>query len=126
MTVIPNKDGTWDPATKDRPGWKKVMAAEDGAAYQNSTGIVVIISGEIHDCKAWIHVSLSRKGRMPTYEDIALVKRAFIGDDEKAIMVLPDKAHHVNLHPYCLHLFNCIDGDGLPEFSAIVAGTRTI
>jgi hypothetical protein len=46
-----------------------------------------------------------------------MVKRDFIGDDAKAIMVFPEKKHHVNIHPFCLHLWVCMDDNPLPEFS---------
>lgn len=29
--------------------------------------------------------------------------RDFIGDDKKAVFVLPEKEKHVNIHNYCLH-----------------------
>ena len=32
-------------------------------------------------------------------------------------MVFPERKFHVNIHPFCLHLWCCLDGDGLPEFS---------
>ena len=54
---------------------------------------------------------------MPTYDDISLVKKVFIGEDKKAIMIFPEKKYHVNIHSFCLHLWHCLDGDGLPEFS---------
>ena len=30
------------------------------------------------------------------------------------------------LHPYCLHLFRCLDGDVTPEFSTVIEGVRGI
>jgi len=98
-------------------GWPLIREAEDGYAFRSANGVIVIISGQVEDDKRWLHVSLSRKHKMPSYEDIALVKRVFIGDGKKAIMVLPERKYHVNIHPYCLHLWHCLDGDGLPEFS---------
>lgn len=85
--------------------------------WTNGSGLQVIASVEEQDDgKEWLHVSFSRRDRMPDYKDMTLVKRFFIGDDKKAIMVLPDKAHHVNIYEYCLHLMYC-PNDGLPEFS---------
>lgn len=126
MQVIPNKFNAWNPINHGYPGWKLIATAQDGASLRNDQGLQVIVSGEFHDSKAWIHASLSRRSKMPTYEDLAMVKKVFVGDDKRAFMVLPDAAHHVNLHPFCLHLYCCIDGDGLPEFSAVVNGVRTI
>lgn len=98
--------------------YKLISTAEDGAMYKSISGLGVIVTGEIHDNKLWLHVSLSRAGRIPDYKDITIVKKHFIGEYRKAIMVFPDKDHHVNIMPYCLHLFCAINGDdGLPEFS---------
>ncbi len=69
------------------------------------------------DGKRWQHVSLaSQRGKMPTYAQMAAVKECFIGKDKKAIMVFPPEDEHVNTHKYCLHLYHCLDGDGLPDF----------
>jgi hypothetical protein len=89
----------------------------DGYMFISINGLSIIITYEIHQEKRWIHVSFARKSRMPDYNDIKIIKRDFIGDNKKAIMIFPDEEHYVNLHPYCLHLFCCLDGDGLPEFS---------
>jgi len=69
------------------------------------------------DGKVWMHVSLSYPNRLPTYEDMVVVKREFIGDDRVAYQVFPDKEKHINHHPYCLHLWCCLEGPILPDFS---------
>ena len=97
--------------------WKLLQDSDDGYAFRSDNGVVVIISGQIESGKRWLHVSLSRKGRMPEYSDISLVKKVFIGEDLKAIMVFPERKYYVNIHRFCLHLWACLDGDGLPEFS---------
>ena len=106
----------WKP---DKPncGWPLIKEAEDGYMFRSDNGVSVIISGSWEDGEKWLHVSLARKHKMPSYEDIAIVKRAFIGDDKKAIMVFPERKYHVNIHNFCLHLWHCVDGDELPEFS---------
>lgn len=79
--------------------------------------LLVIASGATEaDGKRWIHVSLSRPSRLPSWEDVREVKDTFIGPDRKAIQVLPPKAEYVNVHRYTLHLFCCLDGDPLPDF----------
>lgn len=79
--------------------------------------MVIITGGEELDQKRWVHVSMSRPGRLPTYDDMCWVKRAFIGDDKTAYQVFPPKAKHVNIHSYCLHLWHCVDGDVTPDFT---------
>lgn len=34
-----------------------------------------------------------------------------------ALQVLPPRAKHVNIHPFCLHLWCCLDGDVTPDFT---------
>lgn len=112
----------------DRIGlFRKQEERLDGASYRSDIeGLFVISSEEIHDGQTWQHVSMSRQSRMPNYDDLTKVKRLFIGDDRKAIMVFPEADKHVNIHPFCLHLYSCLTADPLPEFSRIVAGKRTI
>ena len=74
-------------------------------------------AGEYDDGKEWLHVSVSRKSKLPTYEELTRIKRDFIGDDKKAVFVLPEKEKHINLHNYCLHLFYSAENP-LPDFTA--------
>lgn len=81
-------------------------------------GLLVLISVSVEeDGLRWMHLSFSHRNRTPTYENMALVKETFVGEHRKAIMVLPGKHEHVNVHPYCLHLWHCVDGDYLPNFT---------
>jgi len=114
--MVKDEADCYKPAGEPQAIWRKVEEREDGSAYKND-GLLVIKGGEIHNGKRWIHVSLSRKNRIPDYDDMTRVKRDFIGEDKRAIMILPSKLYWVNIHQYCLHLFHCEDGDGLPEFS---------
>lgn len=86
-----------------------VFMGPDAADYMRAwmyNGLMIIASvGKYEDGHEWLHVSVSRKSRIPSYEDITRVKRDFIGEDRKAITVLPEKKYHVNLHENCLHLF---------------------
>ncbi|MFA6843466.1 MAG: hypothetical protein WCR33_03600 [Bacilli bacterium] len=89
----------------------------DGKAYRSSDGMTVIVSSSIEkDGKEWKHVSFARKNRMPSYQDMALVKAIFIGEEFDACMVLPKKEKHVNIHNFCLHLFTTKEWP-LPDFT---------
>ena len=97
--------------------FEKIEERLDGVAYRSPDGIIVIISKAVEqDGKEWMHVSFSRKNRMPSYNDMALVKAVFIGPDKDAVMVLPRKSKHVNIHNYCLHLFTTEELP-LPDFT---------
>jgi hypothetical protein len=53
--------------------------------YRSKDGVVVGLSRKREeDDKRWVHVSCSRKARVPSYDDLALVKRVFIGPDRFA------------------------------------------
>lgn len=103
---------------------------EDGGAYHagpRGDGLAVIVSGAVQsDGKRWIHLSCSRRQRLPSWQDLRQAKDAFIGAEAYAVQVLPPADRYVNIHPFCLHLFHCVDGHPLPEFSALVGGVRAL
>ena len=100
-------------------GFIKTIEAQDGSAWINKTlGLRVIESWNKElDGKTWHHVSVSRKSRLPSYEDLCFVKKVFIGEDKTAYQIFAKKSDHVNIHPYCLHLWHCVDGDVTPDFT---------
>jgi hypothetical protein len=107
-------------------GWYVFQRWGDGyTCLQKTGGLRVIIDCEVKsDGKEWIHVSVSRKSWTPSHEDMALVKRDFIGD-LYAYSVWPPREVYVNIHNHCLHLWALADGsDGrvLPEFSEVIEG----
>ena len=53
----------------------------------------------------WDHVSVSRRDRCPTWDEMEMVKRAFFRDDETAMQLHVPPSDHVNIHPYCLHMW---------------------
>ena len=87
-------------------------------AFEHRDGRRVIVSVGAHDGRWWLHVSVSRAKYIPSYDDLADVKRVFVTDACQAVQVFPRQARHVNIHPYCLHLWACLEpeGDGLPDF----------
>ena len=58
----------------------------------------------------WHHISLSRPDRLPSWSDVAKVKEDFLGTGGDAIHVIPKKRDHVNVHQYCLHIWESADG----------------
>lgn len=83
------------------------------------------------DGKNWLHVSVSKRNKkMPSYEELAEVRRVFIGEERECYMVYPPKERYVNLHPSVLHLYSCLDQpDGvLPHFEGTlnIAGTEVL
>lgn len=102
-------------------GWRRLPEPfdekEDGGGYASEWGLRVLCSALLEaDDRVWLHVSCSRSDRIPTYEELCDVKRIFVGRTRRALQVFPPEAEHVNDHPYCLHLWCCMDGDGMPDF----------
>jgi hypothetical protein len=64
----------------------------------------------------WLHVSCSRRDRLPDWADLRLIKHTFIGDDRVALQVLPREHDYVNIAPRCMHLWSCLDGEPVPDF----------
>lgn len=83
----------------------------NGFAIQHlPTGLRVIWSQN----NGWDHVSVSLPDRCPTWDEMELVKRTFFADDEYAMQLHVPPSEHVNIHPYCLHLWRPNDGREIP------------
>lgn len=99
--------------------WQCVTTTPDGGVWKNlRTGQAVIASvSREPDGRRWLHVSTSFAARLPSYAELCEVKRLFIGADRRALQLFVPTAEHVNIHPHTLHLWHCVDGDGLPDFT---------
>lgn len=107
--------------------WKRLPPLHthpDGAqdrsllAYGHASGLKVLFSAGLHEGRWWAHVSVSMPNRLPTWDEFRTVKLLFLGPNRKAIQVRPKARDYVNIHPYVLHLWSCLepDGGGLPDF----------
>jgi len=123
------KDIDWEAVEKrhlkSRSHYKPVIHPElqiaemmdDGFwAFWGDLGMIVSIAVEDDD-KNWLHASVSRKDKtLPTYEDLAQLKRLCIGDHRTALQVFPPADKYVN-RAEVLHLWACLDGDVVPDFT---------
>ena len=82
------------------PGWDRA-------------GLHVLASVDPLNDERWLHVSFSRRDRIPDYEDMALIRRHFFRPESVAVQVFPPVAEHVNIHAHCLHLWERLDGPRL-------------
>jgi hypothetical protein len=57
------------------------------------------------DGAGWEHVSVSRKDRCPTWEEMCQIKDTFWDDEDVVMQFHVPAKDHVNNHPYCLHLW---------------------
>ena len=53
----------------------------------------------------WDHVSLSVRGRCPSWKEMDIIKRMFFKPEETAMQLHPPEAEHVNLQEDTLHLW---------------------
>lgn len=119
LPADPIPDGLWSPPALTPAGWICVQRGTDGAAYRHSTlNMSVILSAAVYsDNRPWVHFSIARSSRLPSWEEYTAAKDAFLGPETKAIQVLAPRSQWVNIHPFCLHAFACLDDDGLPDFT---------
>lgn len=91
-------------------GWN-LRYASSQANGNNGLFHVPTKAGTLHilasDGSGWEHVSVSvyKKNRCPTWEEMCLVKDLFWGEDETVIQYHPAKSDYVNMHEYTLHLW---------------------
>jgi hypothetical protein len=108
-------------------GWRVIQSWGDGWAFAGPSGLRVLIDVSLKDDdRHWLHVSVSRKGWVPSWEDLKLVKNTFIGAERDAIMVLPRQSEYVNLHATCHHLWYCVTAKPLPDFAGYIEGVKSI
>lgn len=103
-------------------GWREFHPSSGvlvvGARYwRSSNGLLVIETAEaLSDDSRWLHVSVSRQKYLPTYADLARVKRVFVGREREAIQKFVAESEHFNLHASCIHLWARLDGPTSPDF----------
>lgn len=69
----------------------------------------------------WEHVSVSRKDRCPTWEEMCQVKTMFWDEDDCVVQYHPPKSDYVNLHKNCLHMWRPI-GVEMPRPPKLMVG----
>lgn len=56
----------------------------------------------------WDHVSVTpggNKRKCPTWEEMCAIKDMFFEPEEAVMQLHPKRSQHINIHPYCLHLW---------------------
>lgn len=90
---------------------------QNGAFYFKDRGLKVLISSG----GGWEHVSVSRKSRVPTYDDMIWVARVFWSDDECLMQLRVPAEDHINVNNYCLHWWRPLDAE-IPRPAAWMVG----
>jgi hypothetical protein len=99
-------------------GWQCVEKRMDGRKYvcpHRGLAVIMSIAQEL-DGKRWLHFSLSHRSRIPKWDELVEMRNLFIGD-VYCYQVLPPRSKYVNICKTCLHLFHCLDGNPLPDFT---------
>lgn len=81
-----------------RPTWRQLPNFPE--AWQ--CGILRVIATSDG---GWDHVSVSVKSRCPTWDEMEWVKRCFFFAEEACMQLHVPESDHINIHPYCLHIW---------------------
>lgn len=118
----------WDWPQVLPAGWSRldstlVHEGVEAARWLRADGLGVLASVEPHERGGrWLHVSLSRASRLPSWKDVRDVKDLFVGRDRTAVQVLPRDELYVNEHPFCFHLWSCLDDPQIVPNDALFDG----
>jgi hypothetical protein len=96
-------------------GWSRCDELNVFRHIHSKLSLIVTACREA-DGHLWVHLSVAGRDRLPTWPELVAVRDWIVGAEAKAIQVVPPRSEYVNLHPFCLHLWVCLDGDPLPDF----------
>ena len=82
----------------------------NGAFHFPGAGERAALNVIASDGAGWEHVSVSSRGRCPTWEEMCYVKDLFWSEDEAVVQYHPPEAVYVKCHPYVLHLWKPVMG----------------
>ena len=80
---------------------------DGGYAYSTipESGLRVIVTHDGTPHGLLRHLSCSYHDRLPTWDEVGMLREAFFPDDWDVIQVLPRTGEYVNVQSYTLHLF---------------------
>ena len=104
------------------------MAGSTDAIGNNGAFAVKLKRGQevfviASDGMGWEHVSVSRRDRCPTWDEMCQVKDMFWGDEDCVVQFHPPRSEYVNCHAYCLHLWRQI-GEEIQLPPSIMVGIK--
>lgn len=87
------------------------VAHVSDATYGRNGAFRFMHDGELYvicsDGKGWDHVSVSRKDRIPSWEEMCIIKAKFFAPEETVVQYHPSQEEYVNNHSRCLHMWRC-------------------
>jgi hypothetical protein len=96
-------------------GWQSMDALNTFRNIHRHLTLIVTACRE-KDGRMWVHLSMAGRDRLPTWPELVEARDWLLGSAALALQVIPPRDEHVNLHPFCLHLWHCVDGDPVPDF----------
>jgi hypothetical protein len=75
------------------------------------------------DGMGWEHVSVSRRDRCPTWDEMCQVKAMFWDADDCVVQFHPARSEYVNNHPYCLHMWRPVRAE-MPIPHSLLVGVK--
>ena len=100
-----------------RPHWADGdMGDHRNGCFQIPTRAMVIVCS---NGEGWEHVSVSVRGRCPTWEEMEWVKRELWDRRDTVMQLHVPPAEHKNCHPYCLHLWRPLNAE-IPRPASIM------
>lgn len=97
-------------------GWALHEDYDNAKIYLRSapSPLSVILEVAFYESRCWLHVSVSGRQCLPTWE----VKDLFVGRERCALQVLPPASEYVNVDPNVLHLWCALEGPRpVPDFT---------
>ena len=86
--------------------------AGDCAVYKHKSSTLTVMRS-IDDLegngKKVLHVSVSRQGKLPSWEDLKRCKTIFMGPDVDAYHVIPRTTDYVNMNQNTMHLWTPLE-----------------
>lgn len=100
--------------------WQEIRGTVIGAktyrgAAPKTNGMVAIVDTLTIDGKQWRHLSVSRRSRTPSHEDMMTAADAFLDREHVVLAIFPKRAEYVNVHEFCLHLWQPLGFDPVPD-----------
>lgn len=91
----------------EHPIAKECGDEHNGAAFVKlNTGVLAVL---FSDGEGWDHVSVSRRDRTPTWDEMCAIKDLFFDPDDCVVQFHPPQRDYINNHPHCLHLWRLQD-----------------
>ena len=63
------------------------------------------------DPPVWEHVSVSTRSRTPNWREMEFVREIWFLPSETVVQFSVPRADHINLHPFCLHMWRPVGVD---------------